>query len=280
VTRISAAFKWINSTLTASCAAAVRDGPELSFFTAAVAAAESPAYECATRMSVYAALFTAVSHATAFSGLISACAPRVLKYMRLARSKHIKSKKRFYAPPPAMLMRVGLGIIAASLFAYVLNMRMVTNFSGDFGSAVSQCSCSFGVCAPGSESVCTTCISGYELNRDEGRCVPLSCACENGACSQGQLSRCSTCGEAFHLTPDGTCALSACDCPNGFCSATNSYCTSCHPDFVLRSTGLPARSNGHGGYIFSTPICIHKSVLHVAPGADGVCIFRILNHGF
>ena len=269
VTRVTASIKWFNSTLTAACVATIRDGPELQFFTATSAAAASTSYECATRMSFYAAFATAISHAGAVAGVLISGVPLAFKYAPkgfVAALLSVATRRRGKEPnvrsiswPLRLIWFVGL-IVAA-----VLSLTS----SGLIGIGMQRseppldgCRCSFGSCTPGNDSVCRTCIDGYEKLSDEGPCVPIPCACENGLCDPGSPGTCAACLGAFSLTPDLKCERSHCDCSDGYCSETTSYCTGCYPGYALRSTGRPVMDTARGGYFFTTPICIKESFVN------------------
>ena len=292
LTRVTATLKWLNSTLTASCAATIRDGPELPFFAATSTAAAAPAYECATRMSIYAALFTAISHAVAFRGAFASAVTvlgkhgppfrkKVWGYLSFIRSNGFLEsflaslRSRALLPGgrsislPLLLLLLCGGLVTMVFFVTQLDPMRIWS-SGESSLIDPQCSCSFGTCAPENKTFCVSCTEGYELLPGEGQCVPIRCACDNGVCAPGQPNVCSACAEAFRLTDHGKCEASVCQCANGNCGATTSYCTSCHDGFALRSTGRPALDTPRGGYFFTTPICIEELVNQTSRIAGGV----------
>ena len=295
VTRISASMKWIENTLTASCIATIRDGPEIPFFTATVAAVASPVYECTTRASLLEAFSSAFSSAIAFYGLYVGVVKYAFKYAtwlrenygRLAAiissqgivavlpsgwrsgSKPVKLFGRISIDRSVLVFFTGLIFISSLFAAGVVYWAQNSGQSND-DALVSDCSCANGYCTSLNDSQCVSCIDGFKLS-DELLCEPVSCACENGVCAPGELTNCSACAEAFQLNvTNGRCELAGCDCPNGSCGATTSHCTSCHDGYELRSTGRLAVGSARGGYFFTTPTCIKSTLLQVTSRAGGV----------
>ncbi|SCZ97223.1 BZ3500_MvSof-1268-A1-R1_Chr4-2g07070 [Microbotryum saponariae] len=101
----------------------------------------------------------------------------------------------------------------------------IDNFSS--GSLRSGVTCS--TCVPGSylyQGICyNPCPNGTAVSTDETSCVPCDSSCST--CYGSTPSACLSCANSNQVLLNGKCVSS---CPQGFYTATNSTCMSCHPD--------------------------------------------------
>jgi hypothetical protein len=228
-------------------------------------------------MAFFAIMQTTVPYVLRYGGKLRGNITKLIKVIRAhglvvllpavlrSGSKRVLIFGRFSVPLNAMVV-FGGGLAMTVLFSVIV--LLLGGLLSDSSTPIVECSCDFGICAPGS-APCVSCAPGYDLSGD-GYCRPVSCACQHGACAPLAPDRCAVCEDSFQLTADGMCIRGDCECANGQCSDATSYCTSCEPGFELRSTGRRPLNSARGGMFFGTPICINEILLR----SEGECMSK------